>query len=255
MAQILAKYNQGSIGTAEFADALLDPQNSFSYFQDFIVYDGASDYLVGTNSIHTTTTGTWTQNSAHGGTLTVSTAATSVANDACVVSSPLDLFELTGGRRAYVEVRFKSASAFVATGNWVLGLTAAAPATTVFSGGAVSVPVNSIMVGRDQGTDSLPGVSATAGRNIQLFTRDGTNTMVETACPLTETISNTAFMRVGFLCNGNTVQAFFNGKKVGSPVTLAAATSAAMGFYFAVQTTNTAAVAAEIDYIACAFTR
>jgi hypothetical protein len=254
MAQLLAKYNQGSIGLAEFADALLDPQNSFSYFQDFIVYDGASDYLIATNSLGTGTS-TFTHNDAHGGTLTVATANTSTANDQAVIASPKDLFELNGGRRAYIEVRFKSASSFVATGNWVLGLTAAAPSTTVFSGAAVSVPVNSIMVGRDQGTDSLTGASATAGRNISVFTRDGTNTMVETPAPLSETISNTAFHRVGLLCNGNTVQAFFNGKKVGNPVTLAAATSAAMGFYFAVQTTNAVSVSAEIDYIACAFTR
>jgi hypothetical protein len=125
----------------------------------------------------------------------------------------------------------------------------------VFSGTAVSVPINSIMVCRDQGTDTLTGANATAGRNIQLFTRDGTNSMVETVCPLSETISLTAFQRVGFMCIGNTVQAFYNGKKVGSPVTLAAATSAAMGIYFGVQTTNTAAVAAEVDYIAAAFTR
>ena len=254
MGQILTKYNQGSLGWAEFADAQFDPQNSFSYFVDFIQYDGANDYFIATNGVGTGTA-TFTQNSAHGGTLTLSTAATSTANDQAAIASPLDLFELTGGRRAYIEVRFKSASSFVATGNWVLGLTAAAPSTTVFSGAAVLVPINSIMVGRDQGTDTLTGASATAGRNIQLFTRDGTNSMVETVCPMSETISITAFQRVGFLCNGNTVQAFYNGKKVGSPVTLAAATSAAMGIYFAVQTTNTAAVAAEVDYIAAAFTR
>jgi hypothetical protein len=125
----------------------------------------------------------------------------------------------------------------------------------VFSGTAVAAPANSILVGRDQGTDTLTGASATAGRNIQLFTRDGTNSMVETPCPLSETISNTAFIRVGLLCMGNSVQAFYNGKKVGNPVTLAAATSAAMGIYFAVQTTNTASVGAECDYIAAAFTR
>lgn len=255
MGQILTKYNQGSLGWAEFADAQFDPQNSFSYFNDFITHDAGSDYLIATNSIHTTTTGTWTQNSAHGGTLTFATATTSVANDVCLIASPNDLFELNGSRRAYIEVRFKSASAFVATGNWVLGLTAAAPASTVFSAAAVSAPANSILIGRDQGTDQLTGANATAGRNIQLFTRDGTNAMVETVCPLTETISNTAFMRVGFFCNGNTVQAFYNGKKVGNPVTLAAATSAAMGLYFAAQTTNTASVGVECDYIAAAFTR
>lgn len=254
MGQILTKYNQGSLGWAEFADAQFDPQNSFSYFNDFITYDGASDYLIATNGVGTGTS-TFTHNSAHGGTLTFATATTSTANDQAVIASPLDLFELTGGRRAYIEVRFKSAAANLSTGNWVLGLTAAAPSTTVFSGSAVAAPANSILVGRDQGTDSLTGASATAGRNIQLFTRDGTNTMVETPCPLSETISNTAFMRVGLLCMGNTVQAFYNGKKVGNPVTLAAATSANMGIYFAVQTTNTASVGAECDYIAAAFTR
>lgn len=254
MGQILAKYNQGSLGWAEFADAQFDPQSSFSYFNDFITYDAANDYLIATNSIGTGTAG-FTHNSAHGGTLTFATNATSTANDQAAIATPLDLFELNGSRRAYIEVRFKSAAANLSTGNWVLGLTAAAPATTVFSGAAVAAPANSILVGRDQGTDSLTGASATAGRNIQLFTRDGTNSMVETPCPLSETISNTAFMRVGILCIGNTVQAFYNGKKVGNPVTLAAATSAAMGIYFAVQTTNTSSVAAECDYIAAAFTR
>jgi hypothetical protein len=254
MGQILTKYNQGSLGLAEFADAQFDPQSSFSYFVDFIQYDAANDYFIATNGVGTGTAA-FTQNSAHGGTLTLSTAATSTANDQAIIASPLDLFELTGGRRAYIEVRFKSASSFVATGNWVLGLTAASPATTVFSGAAIAVPINSIMIGRDQGTDSITGASATAGRNLQLCTRDGTNSMVETVCPLTETISITAFQRVGFFCNGNTVQAFYNGKKVGNPVTLAAATTAVMGIYFAVQTTNTAAVAAEVDYIAAAFTR
>jgi hypothetical protein len=255
MGQILTKYNQGSLGWAELADAQFDPQNSFSYFVDFLQYDGANDYFIATNSNHTTTTGTFTQNSAHSGTLTIATAATSVTADSVVIASPLDLFELTGGRRAFIEVRFKSASSFVTTGNWVFGLTAAAPSTTVYSSTAVSVPINSIMVGRDQGTDSLTGANATAGRNIQLFTRDGTNTMVETVCPLSETISLTAFQRVGFMCIGNTVQAFYNGKKVGSPVTLAAATTAAMGIYFSVQTIGTGSTSAEVDYIAAAFTR
>lgn len=254
MGQIITKYNSGSLSWAEFADAQFDPQNSFSYFNDFITYDGANDYLIATNGVGTGTAA-FTHNSAHGGTLTLATAASSTANDQAIIASPIDLFELNGGRRAYVEVRFKSAGAFLATGNWVLGLTAAAPSSTVFTGAAVAAPANSILVGRDQGTDSLTGASATAGRNISLFTRDGTNSMVETPCPLSETISNTAFMRVGFLCSGNTVQAFYNGKKVGNPVTLAAATSAAMGLYFAVQTTNTASVSAECDYIAAAFTR
>lgn len=254
MGQILAKYNQGSLGWAEFADAQFDPQNSFSYFNDFITFDGGNDYLIATTSVGTGVS-TFTQNSAHGGTLTFATAATSTANDQAVIASPADLFELNGSRRAYIEVRFKSASTFLASGNWVLGLTAAAPATTVFSGAAVAAPANSILIGRDQGTDSLTGASATAGRNIQLFTRDGTNAMVETVCPLNETLSNTAFIRVGLLCMGNTVQAFYNGKKVGTPVTLAAATSAAMGLYFAVQTTNTGSKDVECDYIAAAFTR
>lgn len=251
MGQILTKYNQGALGWAEIADATFDPANAFTFFEDFFAEDG-SDSRYETNGLGTGTS-TFTMQDAHGGALALATASSSTANDQAVVASVNDLVELSGGRRVYLEARIKGDGVYLSTANFVVGLTAAAPATTVFSSAAIAVPANSIMVGRDQGTDSLTGASATAGRNLSLFTRGSSGAQVETPCVLTETLNATDYFRFGILILGQNVQAYLNGKKVG-PV-IQCSTNAAMGFYAAAQTTNTTSRGITIDYVSLSATR
>lgn len=251
MGQILAKYNQGPLGWAEIADAMFDPQNSFIYSHDFIQPDG-TDSIFATNSIGTGTA-TFTMNNAHGGTLTFATAATSTANDQSVIGSPADFIELRADRRVYIEVRISGDAINLSTANFAVGLTAASPATTVFSAAALAVPANSVLIGRDQGTDSLTGAAA-AGRNLQLCHRGASGAMVESVLRLTETLNTTSFYRIGMFIQGHTVQCFLNGKKIGGEIRMED-TNAAMGFYAVAQTTNTTGRGLTIDYFQVIATR
>lgn len=251
MGQILTKYNQGALGWAEIADAQFDPQNSFVYCHDFIQPDG-SDSLFATNQVGTGTS-TFTLNNAHGGTLTFATAATSTANDQAIIGSPGDFIELRADRRVYLEARISGECINLATANFSIGLTAAAPATTVFSAAAISVPANSVLIGRDQGTDSLTG-NAGAGKNLQLSHRGASAAMVETVLPLTTVLNTTSFYRIGMFIQGHNVQCYLDGKKIGGEIRMET-TNAAMGFYAVAQTTNTTGRGLTIDYFQIISTR
>lgn len=245
MAQILTKYNQGPLGWSEIADSILDPANSFSYLNDFTTSSGYTVSSIGTG------TSTGTIQSAHGGTILISTAASSTANDQASLGTTEDCFVPSAGRRAFLEWRFASATVVGATTNWVMGLTAASPSTTVFSSTDIAAPANSILIGRDQGTDG----SLTANKQIEIQIRGASGSAQTQVITIPTTLTASTFYRIGFTLIGNSVQVFFNGKKVGTEMQFASPPTAAMGIYTAVQTTNTTARTMEIDYISGAFTR
>lgn len=245
MGQILAKYNQGSLGWAEIADSLIDPNNSFSYINDFTTSSGYTLSSIGTG------TSTATIQAAHGGTVLVATATTSTANDQGAIGTTAACFTPSANRRAYIEFRFTSATLIGSTTNWVMGLTAAAPSTTVFSTTDIAVPANSIIIGRDQGTDS----GLTANKNIEIQIRGASGAAQTQFITLPATLVAGQFYRLGFTMLGNTVQVWWEGKKVGTEMRFTVAPTAAMGVYAAVQTTNTTSRSIELDYIVSAFTR
>jgi hypothetical protein len=251
MGQILTKYNQGALGWAEIADAQFDPQNSFACGSDFMQPDG-SDALYATNQVGTGTS-TFTLNNAHGGTLTFATAATSTANDQAIIASPGDFVELRADRRVYFEARVFGDALNLSTANFCIGLTAATPATTVFSTASILAPANSVLIGRDQGTDSLTGAAA-AGRNLQLSHRGASGSMVESLLRLPVVLSTTAWCRLGMYIQGHTIQCFCDGKKIGGEIRMED-TNAAMGFYAVAQTTNTTGRGLTIDYFQVIATR
>lgn len=243
MPQLITKYNSGPLGVSEAADALLDPKSAFRYFVDFIsdVEDG--EYI----STDLGGSATAVVQSAHGGTVLLSTVGTTNGNGV-IVSSPNDLIVLDGGRTVYAEARIQVANVAAC---WYFGLTADAPSTSEWSTADISPGVAAVLVGFDGGTDSITG--ATAGKSLQLSTY-GTSA-VETLIPLDFTIAAATYYRVGFLIQGWTVQVYVNGKKYGPATKINSNVTSAMGVQLSCVTSAATARTLTCDYIDVVCTR
>jgi hypothetical protein len=261
MPQLLAKYNTGALAWAEIADAILDPSDSFYVAQDFIdagavtVTSNAAvaGPLYTVSSVNASTNvGAFALNSAHGGTGTITTNATTTANDNIAVASNADFLTVAAGRRGYFEARVSGVS--VSTG-FAVGLTSATPGTSVFSSSAIAVPADSVMIGRDAGTDSLTG--AVANRTFQLCVRGSNGSMTETILVVPATISTSAFYNFGFLIGGTEVQAYINGIKVGAVARYdnSSGTPGAMGWMAAANAPATTQASLAVDYVVVSGTR
>ena len=262
MGQILTKYKQGALGWAEFGDAIFDPASAIRTYQDFIEVNAISLTTTATAvavgpvsamSTFTTTTGTYAVNSAHGGAVTIATHTTAVANDNVVAASINDFWTLSpGNRRAYFETKISGTAVSL---GFAVGLTAGSPATSCFTAAAIATAVDSIMVGRDAGTDSLTG--AVASKTFQLCVRGSTGSMTETVIPLTATISTSAVYTIGFYVDGTNVQVFVNGVKAGPVVQYNASsgTPGPMGWMIGCHAPATAQSSLTCDYVAFAGTR
>jgi hypothetical protein len=240
---MITKYNSGPLGISEAADALLDPKSAFRYFLDFIsdVEDG--------QYVSTAIAGSATAaiQSAHGGTVLLSTVGTT-AGDGAIVGSPNDLIVLDGGRFVYAEARIQFSST---SASWYFGLTADAPATTEWSTAAIAPGGAAVLVGLDAGTDSLTG--AVAGKSLQLSTYGSSH--VETLIPLDFTLAADTYYRVGFVIQGWTVQVFVNGKKYGPATKINSNVTTAMGVQVSCVTRGTTARTLTCDYIDVVCTR
>lgn len=262
MGQILTKYKQGALGWAEFGDAIFDPAGAIRTYQDFIEVTAIALASTATAvqggpvtamATFTTTTGTYAVNSAHGGTVTIATAATSVANDNVIATSTNDFWTVSpGGRRGYFETKVSGLGMSL---GFAVGLTAGGPATSCFSSSAISTAVDSIMIGRDAGTDSLTG--AVASKTFQLCIRGSTGAMTETVIPLTATISTSTVYTLGLYIDGTNVQVFVNGVKAGPVVQYNASsgTPGPMSWMIGCNAPSTAPSNLTCDYIAFAGTR
>jgi hypothetical protein len=264
MAQILTKPGQGSLGWAEFADAIFDPANAIRSYLDFV--EGAASLTLSATSgtatvgahytgtsVHTSSNlGTATVGTAHGGTLVLTHNASAAANDVTLIGSNSRFLVLSAGRRMYFEARVTNTAV---TNTFAVGLTST-PSANVFSGANIAVPADSIMIGRDGGTDSLTGF--VANRTLQLCVRGSTGAMSETALVIPSALSSASFYRIGFYVDGRNVQAYINGLKVGSVVQYdnTSGTPAAMGWQVAaLATTSSTPQPLTVDYIAVSGTR
>lgn len=259
MGQILTKYNSGALGLAEAADALFDPRSAATTTEDFLCRGIATNPFYQFKSLHTTTATTALQSTTdHCGALKITTASTSVANDSGVVCMNGSVFTVSGSRNHYFEARVLGTALNSADGNFVVGLSSQAivtTATTLFATSGIITPtINNILIGRDQGTDTLTG--AVANRTLQLCVRGSAGAMTETVLLLPATISTTAYYTIGFIVSGTTVQAYINGKKTGVAVSVDSSTTLLpMGWLCSCATTSTAATSMTIDYVSVTATR
>jgi hypothetical protein len=263
MAQILTKPGQGALGWAEFADAIFDPANAIRSYLDFV--EGATSltlsatsgtatvgaHYTGTSVHASAALGTATVGTVHGGTLVLTHNATSTANDVTLIGSNSRFLLLSAGRRMYFETRVTNTAV---ANQFVVGLTST-PSANVFSSAAIAVPVDSIMIGRDSGTDSLTG--AVANRTLQLCVRGSTGSMTETALVLPAALSASTNYRIGLFVDGRNIQAYVNGVKVGPVVQYdnSSGTVTAMGWQVATLAASTTPQPLTVDYIATAGTR
>lgn len=264
MGQILTKPGQGGLAWAEVADAIFDPANALRSFIDFtegagsVTLSGTSGTVVagahysGLSTHNTTNLGTATIGTAHGGTLVLTHNGTTVtANDNVAIGSNSRFIAQAQGRRMYFEARVTNTAV---TSDFAVGLTSAPLAASIVSG-AIAAAADSILIGRDAGTDSLTG--AVANRTLQLCVRGSAGSMTETVLVLPAALSASTVYRIGFFVDGRNIQAYINGIKTGPVVQYdnTSGTPAAMGWH---ATTNARAATASpltIDYIATAATR
>ena len=263
MGQILTKYKQGALGWAEFGDAIFDPANAIRTYQDFIEVNAITLATTATAVVggpvsamatFTTNTGTYAVNSAHGGSVTIATHTTAVANDNVVAASINDFWTVSpGSRDAYFETKISGTAVSL---GFAVGLTAGSPATSCFTAAAIATAVDSIMVGRDAGTDTIVS-GLTASKQFQLCVRGSTGAMTETVIPLKDTISTSAVYTIGFYVDGTNVQVFVNGVKAGPVVQYNASsgTPGPMGWMIGCHAPATAQSSLTCDYVAFAGTR
>lgn len=263
MAQILTKPGQGALSWAEIADAIFDPQNALRSYLDFtegatsLTLSGTSGtatvgaHFTGTSVHASTNLGTVTIQAAHGGTAILTNHATTTANDQVLIGSNSRFVTLAAGRRAYFEARITNTAV---ANHFCVGLTST-PTASVFSSGSVAAPADSILIGRDTGTDSVTG--AVANRTLQLFVRGSTGAMVEPILVLPSALSASTAYRIGFYVDGFNIQAFVNGVKYGNVVRYdnSSGTPAAMGWHIAQNAPSTTAIPLTVDYVAVAATR
>lgn len=262
MGQILTKYKQGALGWAEFADAIFDPASAIRVYNDFI--DTGAITASGTTatavqgsgisvvSTHTTNAGSFTVNSGHGGSITITHASTSVAGDNMAVTSAQDFWTMANGRKGYFECKVSGSA--LANG-FCVGLTASGPAGTVWSSSAIAAGADSILIGRDAGTDSLTG--GVSNRTFQLSVRGSTGAMTETAMVLPSTISATNVYTIGIFIDGTSIQGYVNGVKVGAVARYdnSSGTPGPMCWYLSTNSPSTSPIPLTCDYVAFSGTR
>lgn len=263
MGQILTKPGQGGLAWAEVADAMFDPANALRSFIDFtegaasVTLSGTSGTVVagahysGLSTHASTTLGTATVGTAHGGTLILTHNASTTANDNVAIGSNSRFIVQAQGRRIYFEARVTNTAV---TSDFAVGLTSAPLAASIVSG-AIAAPADSILIGRDAGTDSLTG--AAANRTLQLCVRGSNGSMTETVLVLPAALSASTVYRIGFFVDGRNIQAYINGIKTGPVVQYdnTSGTPAAMGWHATTNARSTTASPLTIDYIATAATR
>jgi len=263
MGQILTKPGQGGLAWAEIADAMFDPANALRSFIDFtegaasVTLSATSGTVVagahysGLSTHNTTNLGTATVGTAHGGTLILTHNATTNANDNVAIGSNSRFITQAQSRRIYFEARVTGAAV---ASDFAVGITSA-PLAASFTSGAIAAPADSILIGRDAGTDSLTG--AVANRTLQLCVRGSTGSMSETILVIPAALSASTVYRIGFFVDGRNIQAYINGIKTGAVVQYdnTSGTPAAMGWHATTNARSTTASPLTIDYIAAAATR
>jgi hypothetical protein len=193
-----------------------------------------------------------TVNSAHGGTVSLATASTSVANDNMAMTSIADFWTVAAGRRGYFECRVTGTA--MANG-FCVGLTSSGPAGTAWSSSAITAAADSILIGRDAGTDTVTG--GVANRTLQLSVRGSTGSMVETAMVLPAAISSTTTYTLGIFIDGTQVQGYVNGVKTGAVTKYdnSSGTPGPMCWYLSSNAPSTSSIVLTCDYVAFAGTR
>lgn len=263
MGQILTKYKQGALGWAEFADAIFDPANAIRVYNDFIetgaitasttsgtAVQGSGVSIVSTHAA--TNLGNITINSAHGGTVSLTQNATTTANDNMAMTSINDFWTVAPGRRGYFECRV-SGTAMV--NGFCVGLTSSGPAGSVWNTSAIAAAADSILIGRDAGTDTVTG--GVVSRTLQLSVRGSNGSMVETAMVLPAAISATTTYTLGIFIDGTQVQGYVNGVKTGAVTKYdnSSGTPGPMCWYLSTNAPSTSPFVLTCDYVAFAGTR
>lgn len=258
MGQILAKYLSGALGFSEAGDAAFDPRSAATNMEDFLCRGIATNPFYQFKTLGTGTSTALQSTTEHCGALTIATAASPTANDSAVVCMNGSVFTVSGARNMYFEARVLGTALNSASGNFVVGLSSGAvvtTATTAFAtSGIITGPVDSIFIGRDQGTDSLTGFSA--NKTLQLCVRGSAGSMTETVLVLPATISNTAYYNIGFIVSGTQVQAYINGKKTGATASyVSTGVNAPMGWFCSCASTSTTTTSMTVDYVSVTATR
>ena len=231
MPQLITKYNTAPRVFGLEADALLDPKSAFRYFVDFVKDVEDDEYITSTGT--GASAATFSYDSLSGGAMRITTASgTGSTGSWGAFYSKNDFIVLDNGRRVFFDTEFTFNS--LNQTSFCVGLTTGSPSTSMFDASGLVTGGGSgdrsILIGRDSGTVSLPGANSSNVKNLQLWIKDTSGAATEIVLPVSETIVAASLPYTFSLAiQGWTVQAYFNGKPIGSPVKIATQFTDAMG--------------------------